>query len=95
VAESGIIAEGDKAESHRANAVAFLLTQTNLYPKVLGRGQTRLPAGQRPEIAAETEPAGRNTIQLSLFIILGPFNVCSDSIDIISRRSPSRSGYRL
>src|SRR5438093_2255142 len=42
VAESGIVAEGTKAESHRANAVAFLLTQTKLYPKVSSCRQPRV-----------------------------------------------------
>jgi hypothetical protein len=67
MAESGIIAEGAKAESHRANAVAFLLTQTNLYPKVMGRFRPRFPVSHSTAIAAASA-TGRNTIQLSLSI---------------------------
>jgi hypothetical protein len=64
VAESGIVAEGAKAESHRANAVAFLLTQTNLYPKVLGRRQPKVPACQRAAIADAIGAAARDAFGL-------------------------------
>jgi hypothetical protein len=64
VAESGIVAEGAKAESHRANAVAFLLTQTNLYPKVLGRGQPKVPACQQAVSADATSAAARDAFGL-------------------------------
>jgi len=47
-----MIAEGAKAESHRANAVAFQLTQTNLNPKILDRRTPRLPVRQRVTAAA-------------------------------------------
>jgi len=57
MAEFGMIGAGTKAESHRANAVAFQLTQTNLNPKFLNRSPSTLPVPQRV-ITAATRSTG-------------------------------------
>jgi len=88
VAESGILAEGAKAESHRANAVAFLLTQTNLYPKVLGRGQPKVPACQRAAIADATSATAREAFGPLFSYVSLRSNVFSDSAEQLSKTPP-------
>jgi len=63
-----MIAQGAKAESHRANAMAFQLTQTNLNPKNLNRVTPRLPVRQQVMAAAisSTGPHRVFDIYLSL-----------------------------
>jgi hypothetical protein len=54
MAEFGMIAERAKAESHRANAVAFQLTQTNLNPKIPNRSPPKISIRQRVITAANS-----------------------------------------
>jgi len=59
-----MIAEGVKAESHRANAVAFRLTQTNLNPKILNRSPPKIPIRQRVITAANSLTAPHSAFDI-------------------------------